>query len=672
MKKTIILMLCLTICLSLIIGCKKEIQATPFDAGYPYTEENFPRIDGSTATIPLIEAVTCALLGKPRWEVDVSVSTTSDAYFALASGEADILFVYDGGENTRRLVNADEIFETVPIGKDALVFIVNRDNPIDNLTTEQVQKIFTGEYTNWSELGGNDEQIRAYQREEGSGSQTLMDKLVMQGLTMGDPTDVAIVRLMPELVEVVADNTERPTSIGYNVYFYVTEMRGNDYIKILSIDGIEPSYDTIQSGEYPFVGEFYSVIRKNEPIDSPARALFEWIQSDEAQNLIASENYVAIRNNPSARTPYVQGNYSPYPPGEEPIYFRGVDPYRLSARNDYGQLYFYLGKTRDEDYRVPIRFYGLCTQDGKVVTEPIYSIPLILNDSMGNQAYVCYRSDKEPQIFTYVDTYGDVEYEHKYELNPVLLFATDGSWVMELDKVQLFGSPEGPSYSAKNNDFLQAFFDGEMMIVNIKGEIISTTYENGNVRAYNYQRFSPLELRSFNIALTGDRFLVGDYFNGRRISELYNVDGNLFATGIQGYPSGMASTYFVTYESIYTSNFGASVFTYTLDGELIARMDSNEHFEITFAVLKGDYTLIFTPDRMLLCDSELNIIYDYYIGNDDELFDDSLRYTMGLNVLYRSDTNSNLHRTYLTDGTLLVSWFDPDMVYHYTDTNYFR
>ena len=69
-----------------------------------------------------------------------------------------------------------------PVCYDAFVFITHKDNPVDNLTIEEIQKIYSGQITNWKEVGGNDEKIRAYQREENSGSQTAMEKLVMQGI----------------------------------------------------------------------------------------------------------------------------------------------------------------------------------------------------------------------------------------------------------------------------------------------------------------------------------------------------------------------------------------------------------------------------------------------------------------------------------------------------------
>ena len=684
-KKQISIVLCIIMCVAMFTACKDETEPspsntqtmespdpttdipqtpiptdiwTPNDERYQFTEGNFPRIDGSTATIPLIEAVTSALLAKPRSQTNVSVSRTSGAYIALAENDTDILFVYDGGDDTRAQVNADEVFETAPIGKDALVFIVNIDNPVDDITTEQVQKIFTGEYTNWSELGGSDEPIRAFQRGEGSGSQALMDKLVMPELSMADPAKVVVVESMGGLIEAVADFAGGANGIGYNVFFYVTEMRGNDYIKILSIDGVYPSFETIQSEEYPFVSEFYSVIRKNEPDDSPARALHEWIQTDEGQNLIASENYVSLRTNPEVDTPYVDSKFSLYPSGEAPEYFAGVDPYVFIASEDYGELYFYLGVYRREEWSSP-RYYGICNADGKIITEPIYSVPLLLTDSEGNKAYFCYRSDKMPIIETIEMTeywsYDIVRY-------PVLIFATDGSWVKEFDGGMPYYGFRGASDEIVNNDIFAVMENGKWGAVNMNGELVIPFERENPEDVYQFDRYSEIvdgfDIRYF-LCVTGNRFLT--LTGGLSMpTELYDKEGNLIAsTGMLGRPTGMPGVFFVTYE--WLDERGANVYTYTLDGELIARLPTTDDISLTYAMPLGDYVWITTETSNIVCDKELNILYEYHKVYDETYETFFNRFQLGPNVLYETNPESLFHRTYLPDGTRLVTWYDPDM-----------
>jgi len=583
----------------------------------------------------------------------VSVSKTSGAYIQLAENNADILLVYDGGDETREQVRANERFETVSIGKDALVFLVNRDNPVSNLTTEQVRMIFSGRYTNWSELGGSNEPIRAYQRGVGSGSQALMDKLVMPGLTMADPARVPVVGTMGGLIDAVADFTGGPTGIGYNVYFYVTEMRGNDYIKILSIDGVAPKYDTIQSGEYPFVSEFYSVIRKREPADSPARALHEWMLSDEAQNLLASENYVALHANPDADTPYVDGKFSLYPEGEAPEYLKGVDPFSFEARDDYGQLYFYLGATRSDEWSNP-QFYGLCTADGKIVTEPIFTVPMLLTDSQGNKALFCYRGDGE----SFKDSDEVINWTYSSGHSPAMLFALDGSWVEKFDGASPFFAFVGTSYAIRNADVLAVLRSGGWGAVNMRGEIVVPLRMDGYGGIY-----PPADESIGGIAVTSDRFMrsVWDNESNDWSIGLYDGDGNLIAFGSFGYSEGMAGDFFIN--SGWSEEFGFSVSTYTLNGEPIANRDfaRNSDNSSSYAGFLGDYVWIYAENGIIICNRELSTVYKHpYVK---EVWRGRWRYdfTPGVNALHISDRETLFHRTYLPDGTRLVTWYDPEM-----------
>lgn len=640
MKKFLLLMLCVT----MLAGCTKvrepEAEESPSqlpeEERFPFTAENYPRVDGSTATIPLIGAVESALLQKPRAEGSVNVTKTSGAYVALANDEADILLVYDGGEETRKQVNADKLFETVPIGKDALVFLVNRDNPVENVTTEQVQKIFSGEYTSWNQLGGIDEPIRAYQRGLGSGSQALMDKLVMKDLSMAEPAKVQVIAEMGGLVDAVANFVGGPTGIGYNVFYYVTEMRKNENIKLLSIDGVEPSYETIQSGDYPFVSEFYSVIRKSEPEDSPARALHEWMLSDAAQNLMVHENYVALHANPKVSTPHVDGDYSMYPAGEEPIFFEATNSYSLEASDTYGALYFYLGAVRTEREVAP-RFYGLCTGEGKIVTEPIYTVPTLLTDSRGNTAYLCFRADREREVKTVEESWGSYE----QIAAPAILFATDGSWVQDYDDVRFCYGFMGAGDVAINADYIAVKKDGKWGAVDMNGKTAIHFDRDGPDGIYGQQEGDYTRL-----AITADRYLS----NGR----LYDAKGRLIAEGVEGMPIPKAGDFFATVD--YDGE--EVLYTYTLEGERLARLEV-EGKPYGFSSF-GGYVQRYEEDKLKIYDRRLEELSEIPLRFDEE-YNHYAHLQSGEGVLYDSDRSTKLHRTYLPNGTRLVTWYDPDM-----------
>ena len=156
----------------------------------------------------------------------------------------------------------------------------------------------------WSmrkELGGEDEEIVAFQRKQNSGSQTLMEKLVMQGIPMAEAPAYYYINSMNELLEKVSSYNNQGNAIGYSVYFYARNMYSLPELEFLSVDGVEPSNDTIQDGSYPYVNEFYAVIRGDEPEGSPARLLFDWLTGEGGQQLIADTGYVPILNNHSAQ-----------------------------------------------------------------------------------------------------------------------------------------------------------------------------------------------------------------------------------------------------------------------------------------------------------------------------------------------------------------------------------
>lgn len=271
---------------------------TPAPSQFRFTRENFPRLDGSTATVPLGQAVAAVLLGESREEVSglISFNKTSRAYYNLVDGEADLLIVAEGGEDSYRYRDDHgQTWRMEPIAAETLVFFVNEDNPVDGLTLEQVRKIYSGEITNWKEVGGSDAPIQAYQRPKGGGSQAIMDKEVMGDLPMMEPANADyVVGDMLGIIEAVRGWDDRPDAMGYTVYYYADDMGMADGLKLLSIDGVTPNDDTIRSGEYPIRTYYYAVMNADTPADSPTAILFDWLLSQEGQNLVAHEGYVSI------------------------------------------------------------------------------------------------------------------------------------------------------------------------------------------------------------------------------------------------------------------------------------------------------------------------------------------------------------------------------------------
>ena len=275
-------------------------EAPPARTEFVFTRENFPRMDGSTSTAPLAQAAACVLLGEPREDVaELTVfNRTTQSFRNLANGLCDILIVSEPAPEVFEELAAQGFrYEMAAIATDALVFVVNASNPVDSLTLQQIQRIYTGRITNWKQVGGEDKEIEAFQRNSEAGSQVLMEKLVMNGVSMADAPkkEFATAFGMGELISAIKGFDGSANAIGYTVYYYAEDMRMAEGLKIIAIDGVKPSADTIRSGEYPFLNPYYAVIGADEPEDSPARIMFDWLLSDEGQSLAAHEGYVTIR-----------------------------------------------------------------------------------------------------------------------------------------------------------------------------------------------------------------------------------------------------------------------------------------------------------------------------------------------------------------------------------------
>ena len=304
-----------------LIGCTNSAQPEVVLDGI--TLDEWPKTDCSTSTKPARDLVAYKLLGVPyKWEVDWMgsptyiiqpdfygtgssfsyndylsknlCSGTHGAYTNLIEGNTDVIIVSrDISRNEKASAAALGVeLETAPLATDALVFIVNPKNPVKNLTSDQVRKIYTGEITNWNEVGGADHTITPYIRDADSGSQEKMETLVMNGLTMIDGTR------MPEIIgsqmaspylQLEADEY----GIGYTPFFYCTAMvRDLMKVNMLSIDGVAPSKESLRANKYPFVSSIYAAVRKTEDPESMAYKLFQFLFTRKGAEMIEESGYI--------------------------------------------------------------------------------------------------------------------------------------------------------------------------------------------------------------------------------------------------------------------------------------------------------------------------------------------------------------------------------------------
>lgn len=263
------------------------------------TIEEYPKVDGSTATLPLMAKVLSRSCGVDETAAEsyCSASKTAQSWLNLSYGYADLLLVYEAPDSVKEQLEDGPELEITAIGRDALVFIVNEQNPVESLSQEQLRDIYTGRVTNWNELGGEDLEIVPFQRDETSGSYTLFKKLLIgeRELTLLDPPTELRPGMMGGLVDGLAEYNNEGNAIGYSVYYYINEMYARPGLRLISVDGVMPEYDTISDASYPLCNEFYAAIRADEPEDSPARQLYNWVCSEAGEQALIDAGYVPVK-----------------------------------------------------------------------------------------------------------------------------------------------------------------------------------------------------------------------------------------------------------------------------------------------------------------------------------------------------------------------------------------
>jgi len=248
-------------------------------------EGDIPIIDGAAALVPVYSAFVNSIYPEESVSFDGEDFTTDSkmqyhntrgAFTAVVDGDVDIIIC--AGPSSEQLEYAKSKgveLELIPLGYEAFVFLVNQDNPVDDLSVEQVKGIYSGKYTNWSEVGGDNRPIEALQRNSGSGSQTAL--LMFMG-------DTPVVKKYTGI---------NPRTIGFSFRYYVESVVQNGSIKMLSLNGIYPSKENVANGTYPMYSYFYAIYVKDN--DNPnIQVMIDWMLSDEGQKIIDESGYVPL------------------------------------------------------------------------------------------------------------------------------------------------------------------------------------------------------------------------------------------------------------------------------------------------------------------------------------------------------------------------------------------
>lgn len=274
---------------------------------YGFTKE-LPIMDGSTSTYPFTEAVYRNLFyyGQNHPQKPLKHSKSHVSYEMLIAGEIDMMFasVYPASDILALAEEKGVEIELIPIAYDAMIFFTNKDNPIEGLTSEQITDIYVNNaYTNWSEVGGIDAGLVPYCRNNDSGSHAQMEKHFLKGSEIhpdiqAETTSVTMSNVLTDVMEVPFYHPDS-YGLGYSIYYYFNNMdlfyNTKTELKLLAIDGVYPTDETIADGSYPLSNNTYIALLKDTPEDAPARRMAEFMLTETGQLCVEEAGFGRLR-----------------------------------------------------------------------------------------------------------------------------------------------------------------------------------------------------------------------------------------------------------------------------------------------------------------------------------------------------------------------------------------
>lgn len=245
------------------------------------------RVSGSGTALPLLHILTDAYAAENVEFVYLPELHSGGGCEGVAGGDLDI------GTASLELAGDERAvdLETVKISDDGLVLAVHPSVTIDGLTSEQVREIYRGEHENWSELGGPDIGIVILDRNEEESA-----KIILREYVLGPDLEITeeAVNLFYEL-DMIEGVQSTGGAIGYfSLGYGLCEKLP---VRFLSLDGIEPSVETIMNGEYKMVRPLSVVARR--PVEGPVKDFLDWVQSDEATDLITEAGFARPLDSPA-------------------------------------------------------------------------------------------------------------------------------------------------------------------------------------------------------------------------------------------------------------------------------------------------------------------------------------------------------------------------------------
>ena len=248
--------------------------------------EEIPILDGSTSTHDITSNIfrEYYLNHENHPNFPKQHSKTSNSYKRLIDGEVEMIFVPDPSEDIKQYAEEKGVkLKYIPIANEAMVFFTAKNNKADNITTEQLHNIYVNNgIKNWSEIGGDDAELVPFCRNLDSGSHAQMEKFILDGGEINEAisrehTSWIMSSILTEVDDFNRDNAGK-YAIGYSLYYYYFNSQmflGSADLKLMKINGVAPTEDTIADGTYPYTTNYYAVVRdeENEKVDKFAELM---------------------------------------------------------------------------------------------------------------------------------------------------------------------------------------------------------------------------------------------------------------------------------------------------------------------------------------------------------------------------------------------------------------
>ena len=285
MKKIMALVLTAVMALALLAGCGGKANDNTDNSddtannGGAATISGTVSTDGSTSMEKVIGALSESYMAANK-DVTVNYNPTGSGagITAVQEGTCDI------GLSSRALKDEEKtagLQETV-LAYDGIAIIVRPDNPVSDLTLEQIAQLYTGEITNWKDVGGNDAQVVLIGREAASGTRDGFESIT------GTKDKCQYRQELTSTGDVITTVSQNPDAIGYASLASI-----KDSVKALNVDGVTPSEASVKDGSYKVQRPFVLVTVEGKALSSAAQSFFDYATSADAADIIAKAGAVA-------------------------------------------------------------------------------------------------------------------------------------------------------------------------------------------------------------------------------------------------------------------------------------------------------------------------------------------------------------------------------------------